>query len=50
MSEADYVTSNKKLDSHMRNIQYKVIEPAEFLKQQDKWFKMYDEAIIKKAR
>lgn len=50
MSEADYVTSSKKIESHMRNIQFKVIEPAELLKQQDKWFKMYDEAIIKKAR
>ena len=50
MIDADYVTSSKKFDTHMRNIPYKVIEPVEFLKQQDKWFKMYDEAIIKKAR
>lgn len=50
MIDADYVVGRKKFETHMRNIPYKIIEPTEILKYQDKWFKGYDEAIIKKAR
>ena len=50
MVDADYAVGSKKFETHMRNIPYKIIEPAEILKQQDKWFKMYDEQIIKKSR
>ena len=50
MTEADYVPTSKKFEAPVRNMQVKIIEPAQIISQQDKWFKMYDEAIIKKAR
>lgn len=50
MADADYVPTNKKVDSKMRSVPFKLVDANRVLDSQDKWFKMYDEIVIKKAR
>lgn len=50
MADADYGPTSKKVDSHLRGVQFKLIDAVQALDNQDKWVRMYDEAIIKKAK
>lgn len=45
-----YVVTSKKLPSPIAGMEVKYIEPAVALDSQDKWLKMFDETILKKAR
>jgi iron(III) transport system substrate-binding protein len=49
MAEADYVPTSTRVEAPVRNMQLKIIEPAQIISHQEKWLKMYEEAIIKKA-
>ncbi len=46
----DYLPSNLKVPSTLRNIKMMVVDPGESLDQRDKWKKLYDEIILKGSR
>jgi iron(III) transport system substrate-binding protein len=49
-AELDYLPANSKIQSSLRNLKILIVDPAESLDQRDKWRKLYDEIIIRKAR
>jgi len=51
MAEADYGPTSKKVDSHLRNVQgIKLIDAVQALDQQERWMKMYEDSVTKKAK
>jgi iron(III) transport system substrate-binding protein len=51
MAEADYGPTSKKVDSHLRAVQgIKLIDAIQALDNQERWVKMYEDAITKKAK
>lgn len=49
-ADLEYLPANTKVPSGLRNLRILVVDPAESLDQRDKWRKLYDEIIIRKAR
>ena len=50
LAEAQFVPASRLVDSPMRQVPMKLIDPAKALDQQDRWQKLFDETIIKKAK
>ena len=50
LADNSYTVTSRKLPSPIAGIEVKYIDPATALDSQEKWLKMFDEAIIKKAR
>lgn len=50
LADNSFVVTSKKLPSPIAGMDVKYIEPALALDSQDKWLKMFDEIILKKAR
>jgi iron(III) transport system substrate-binding protein len=50
MAEKGYVPTSRKVDSPARDMAIKFIDPVHELAVQDKWLKLFDEDIVKKAR
>lgn len=50
LADADYVATSKNIESPFAKISVKFIDPARALDMQEKWFKMYEETVIKKAK
>ena len=46
----DYLPSNLKVPSSLRQIKMMVVDPSESLDQREKWKKLYDEIILKGSR
>jgi iron(III) transport system substrate-binding protein len=49
VAQAGYMTTNTKFDTPYTSLKYKVIDPAFALSQQERWFKMYAELILKRS-
>lgn len=49
-AELDYLPSNTKVPSTLRNNRILVVDPVESLDQRDKWRRLYDEIILRGAR
>jgi iron(III) transport system substrate-binding protein len=49
-ADLEYLPANTKIPSSLRNNRILVVDPAESLDQRDKWRKLYDDIIIRKAR
>ena len=45
----DYVPTNASVDSPLKGMKLTVIDPAVTLTQMDKWNKLYDEVVLKRA-
>jgi iron(III) transport system substrate-binding protein len=50
MADAGYVPTSKDVDSPARRMSIKFIDPAQELAMHDKWRRLFDETIVKKAR
>ena len=50
LSTIDYVPTNSKVESPLKNLKLTLIDPAVSLSQMDKWSALYDEIIIKQGR
>jgi iron(III) transport system substrate-binding protein len=50
MAEIGYVPTSKKVDSPARRLPVKLVDPGHALEMQDKWLKLYDDTIVKKAK
>lgn len=50
LAENSFVVTSKKLPSPVSGMEVKYIDPAVALDSHDKWLKMFDETILKKAR
>lgn len=50
LAEAQFVPASRLVDSPMLHVPMKLIDPARALDQQDRWLKLFDDTIIKKAK
>ena len=50
LADASYVVTSKKIESPFAKIPLKFIDPGSALDMQEKWLRMYEEAVIKKAK
>ena len=50
MADADYVPTSRKVKTRFDTASVKLIDPIAILRTQDKWLKMYDDTIVKRAR
>lgn len=50
LADAKFVPASKKIDNMYSKTPLKFIDPGKALDSQEKWLKMYDEAVIKKAK
>ena len=46
----DYVPTNKAIPSPLKHIRFKLVDPVQVLDQMDKWTKLYQEVVIRRAR
>jgi iron(III) transport system substrate-binding protein len=49
-AELEYLPANTKVPSALRNIQIRVVDPAESLDRREKWRKLYEDIILKGAK
>ncbi len=49
LASMDYVPANATVESPLKNIKLKIIDPAVTLGQMDKWTKAYDEIVLKRG-
>ena len=45
----DYIPTNTNVPSPMKNIRFKLVDPVQVLDQMDKWTKLYQEIVVKRA-
>jgi iron(III) transport system substrate-binding protein len=45
----DYVPTNKAVPSPLKNIRFKLVDPVQVLDQMDKWTKLYQEVVVRRA-
>jgi iron(III) transport system substrate-binding protein len=45
----DYIPTNTKVPSPLRSIRFKLVDPVAVLDQMDKWTKLYQEIVVKRA-
>jgi iron(III) transport system substrate-binding protein len=50
MHDAGYVPASRKFDNPVKQFPLKMIDPVKALQQQDNWFKLFDQDIVKKAK
>ena len=50
MADRSLVPTSVKLDSPLKRLALKYIDPVQTVDQQDKWIKQYEEAITKRVR
>jgi len=50
LAEAQFVPASKLIDSPFGRLPMKLIDPAKALDQQDRWQKLFDDIVIKKAK
>ena len=50
LHEADFVPASKRIEHSMSGVPMKMIDPGRALDLQDKWFKNFDEMIVKRAK
>jgi iron(III) transport system substrate-binding protein len=50
LAQARFVPASKKIASPMVNASLKFIDPVKALDMQDKWFKKFDEMVVKKSK
>ena len=50
MADNQFVPTSRLIDGPMSRVNFKLLDPARVLDQQDKWLKTFDDTIVKKAR
>jgi iron(III) transport system substrate-binding protein len=45
----DYIPTNTNVPSPMKNVRFKLVDPVQVLDQMDKWTKLYQEIVVKRA-
>jgi len=45
----DYVPTNSRVPSPLKNIRFKLVDPVSVLDQMDKWTRLYQEIVVKRA-
>jgi len=50
LSDVSFIPTSKKIDNHFSNTTLKYIDPGTALDMQNKWVKMYEDAVTKKAK
>lgn len=50
MADASYVPTSKKVTSPLANVSVKIVDANHALEMQDKWVKMYEDTVTKKAK
>ena len=48
VAQAGYVSTNSKIENAYSSLKYKVIDPSFALGQQERWFKLYSELVLKR--